>query len=60
MAEGKAICPLLTTNTVVDENGKVSVGTQPVFCIKNSVRGGLRTNRNVQSQFWEGESNELF
>lgn len=34
MAEGKAICPLLTTNAVVDENGKVSVGTQPVFCIK--------------------------
>lgn len=28
------ICPLLTTNTVVDENHKVSIGTQPVFCIK--------------------------
>ena len=27
------ICPLLTGNTVVDENGKVSVGTQPVYCV---------------------------
>lgn len=28
------ICPLLTTNTVVEENGKVSVGTQPVYCMR--------------------------
>lgn len=33
MAEDRAICPLLTTNTVI-QNDRVSIGTQPVFCIK--------------------------
>lgn len=28
------ICPLLTTNTVVEENNKVNISTQPVFCLK--------------------------
>lgn len=28
------ICPLLTTNTVVEEGGTVKIGTQPVFCLK--------------------------
>lgn len=28
------ICPLLTTNTVVDEQGKVQIGTQPVYCLE--------------------------
>lgn len=28
------ICPLLTTNTVVSEDCKVKIGTQPVFCVK--------------------------
>lgn len=28
------ICPLLTTNTVVEEGAKVSVGTQPVWCMR--------------------------
>lgn len=28
------ICPLLTTNTVVEESGAVKIGTQPVFCLK--------------------------
>ena len=28
------ICPLLTTNTVVEEDGTVKIGTQPVFCLK--------------------------
>lgn len=28
------ICPLLTTNTVIDENGTIKIGTQPVFCIQ--------------------------
>lgn len=27
------ICPLLTTNTVVDENNTVKIGTQPVLCV---------------------------
>lgn len=30
----KTICPLLTTNTVVDENGTVRIGTQPIFCVE--------------------------
>lgn len=34
MAEDRAICPLLTTNTVVDENNEIRIGTQPVFCIE--------------------------
>ena len=28
------ICPLLTSNTIVDVDGKVSVGTQPCYCLK--------------------------
>ena len=28
------ICPLLTTNTVVDEGHNVSIGTQPVYCLR--------------------------
>lgn len=32
--EQNKICPLLTTNTVVDENNTVKIGTQPVFCVK--------------------------
>lgn len=28
------ICPLLTTNTVIDKNGTIKIGTQPVFCIQ--------------------------
>lgn len=28
------ICPLLTTNTVVEEGGTVKIGTQPVFCLQ--------------------------
>lgn len=30
----ETICPLLTTNTVVDESGTIKIGTQPVFCLK--------------------------
>ena len=29
--EQNKICPLLTTNTVVDKNNTVKIGTQPVF-----------------------------
>lgn len=32
--ENNQICPLLTTNTVVEEDGTVRIGTQPVFCLK--------------------------
>ena len=28
------ICPLLTTNTVIEEGSKVSIGTQPVYCMR--------------------------
>lgn len=28
------ICPMLTTNTVIDENSSMKIYTQPVFCIK--------------------------
>ncbi len=28
------ICPLLTTKTVLEEDGTVRIGTQPIFCIK--------------------------
>ena len=31
--EQNKICPLLTTNTVVDENNTVKIGIQPVFCV---------------------------
>ena len=34
ISEQNPICPLLTTNTVVEENAKVSIGTQPVICVK--------------------------
>lgn len=30
----ETICPLLTTNTVVDESSTIKIGTQPVFCLK--------------------------
>jgi len=33
MGKNDPICPLLTTNTVVGENGQVSIGTQPVICV---------------------------
>lgn len=32
--DNHTICPLLTTNTVVEESGTVKIGTQPVFCLK--------------------------
>lgn len=35
MAEDRAICPLLTTNTVIEEDRKIKIGTQPVFCLKD-------------------------
>lgn len=28
------ICPLLTTNTVIDENHQIKIGTQPVLCVR--------------------------
>lgn len=34
MAEDRAICPLLTTNTVIDEDKKIKICTQPVLCVK--------------------------
>lgn len=30
----ETICPLLTTNTVVEEGNKVNIGTQPVYCVE--------------------------
>ena len=30
----EVICPLLTTNTVVDENNQIKIGTQPVLCVR--------------------------
>lgn len=27
------ICPLLTTNTVVESDNKIKIGTQPVYCV---------------------------
>ena len=36
--EQNKICPLLTTNTVVDENNTVKIGTQPVFTVLFSSR----------------------
>jgi len=30
----ETICPLLTTNTIVDSDGEVKIGTQPVYCLK--------------------------
>ena len=35
MGNKEIICPLLTTNTVIDENGTIKNGTQPVFCIQD-------------------------
>lgn len=34
--EGMKICPLLTTNTVVSEDGEVKIGTQPVYCLEEN------------------------
>lgn len=28
------ICPLLTTNTVIEGNNNVKIGTPPVFCVR--------------------------
>lgn len=33
MNKQNTICPLLTTNTVVGEGGKVFIGTLPVICV---------------------------
>ena len=33
MEKNYPICPLLTTNTVIGEGGKVSIGTRPVICV---------------------------
>jgi len=33
MNKQNTICPLLTTNTVVGEGGKVFIGTQPTICV---------------------------
>lgn len=33
MDKNNPICPMLTTNMVVGENGNVSIGTQPVICV---------------------------
>ena len=30
----EVICPLLTTNTVVDANHQIKIGTQPVLCVR--------------------------
>ena len=30
----ETICPLLTTNIVVDENNTVKIGVQPVLCVQ--------------------------
>lgn len=30
----EVICPLLTTNTVVEENGTMKIGIEPIACIK--------------------------
>ena len=30
----ETICPLLTTNTVVEEYNTVKIGTQPVLCVQ--------------------------
>ena len=57
--EQNKICPLLTTNTVVDENNTVKIGTQPVFCVTEQCSCGWRTNRNVQSQLWEVKNNGI-
>ena len=31
--ENMEICPLMTGNTVIVEGDKVSIGTQPVYCV---------------------------
>ena len=47
----ETICPLLTTNTVVEEGNKVNIGTQPVYCVEEQCACGLRTGASVQSKF---------
>lgn len=34
--EGMKICPLLTTSTVISEDGEVKIGTQPVYCLEEN------------------------
>ena len=56
------ICPLLTTNTVVSEDCKVKIGTQPVFCVrelahyiegKNSVDSAIVIERDLYKKLYE-------
>lgn len=41
------ICPLLTTNTVVDENNTVKIGTQPVLCVQEQCSWWIEDNTPV-------------
>lgn len=50
--EQNKICPLLTTNTVVDENNTVKIGTQPV---DNSVT----VERNLYKHLYEDLLNKV-
>lgn len=29
------ICPMLTGNTVIEQDGQVHIGTQPVYCLED-------------------------
>lgn len=31
---GEIICPLFTTNTMIDENSAIKIDTQRIFCIE--------------------------
>lgn len=42
MEKDNPICPLITTNTVVGENGQVSIDTQPVICVNEKCAWWLK------------------
>lgn len=45
------ICPLLTTNTVVDENHNVRIGTQPVICVNEQCSWWLEDKQKCAIKF---------
>jgi hypothetical protein len=51
------ICPLLTTNTVVEEDGTVRIGTQPVFCIKEKCAWWIEDKQKCAVAAIGGERN---
>lgn len=57
--EQNKICPLLTTNTVVDENNTVKIGTQPVFCVTEQCSWWLEDKQKCAIAVMGGKNNGI-